>query len=392
MQEQSSIVQPPLFPVRRRNVHMWSPLLRLVVRKRLAVTITLSLLLAIFLTFLTGFLAAALDLNRFAYHKYAAYAAIALALLHLTVHWRSLTAQVRRWLLGRAPASPSTAAPMHAPRISRRALLLPGLSLAAGAGVGGLLPSRANPLDALEPGDDLGLIYHQWSTPSYAGLLVKSIHVAAPPPLYKEYPGQPVVSLPTPPAPAGLPLEEAMVRRRSVREYADRQITLDELGRLLHYVAGITDRRDPAFAFRAVPSSGALFPIEVYPVVFDVADLRPGVYHYNVQHHALDLVRPGDFRADVFTAAVSQEMLLHASLVTVLTGIFARVQWKYVDRSYRYLMLEAGHLGQNLYLEATSLGLAPCGIGAFFDDQLNHLVEVDGTNETTVYLLAIGAA
>src|SRR5215472_785968 len=108
----------------------------------------------------------------------------------------------------------------------------------------------------------------------------------------------------------------------SVREYTDRMVTLPELGRLLHYVTGITDRRDSTLAFRAVPSSGALFPIEVYPAVFEVAGLQPGVYHKAVQRYALELVRAGDFRQDVFNAAVSQEMIRRASFVAVLTGIF----------------------------------------------------------------------
>ena len=85
-------------------------------------------------------------------------------------------------------------------------------------------------------------------------------------------------------------------------------------------------------------------------------------------------------------------MVLHASAVLVLTGIFARVHWKYADRSYRYIMLEAGHLGQNIYLAATALGLAPCGIGAFFDDDLNQLLGIDEREEATVYLLAVGPA
>ena len=89
-------------------------------------------------------------------------------------------------------------------------------------------------------------------------------------------------------------------------------------------------------------------------------------------------------------AAVSQEMVLRAAFMLVLTGIYDRVQWKYVDRSYRYLLLEAGHLGQNVYLAATALGLGPCGIGAYFDDDLNRLVGVDGRDEATVYLMAIG--
>jgi SagB-type dehydrogenase family enzyme len=169
-------------------------------------------------------------------------------------------------------------------------------------------------------------------------------------------------------------------------------VKLAELSRLLHASTGITDRRDPTYAFRTVPSSGALFPIELYTVLFNVEGAPPGVYHYDVQRHRLELVRAGNFRQEVFQAAISQEMILHTGLVVVLTGLFARVQWKYVDRSYRYVMLEAGHLGQNVYLAATALGLAPCGIGAYFDDDLNRLLGVDGREEATVYLLAVGPA
>ncbi len=238
---------------------MWTGTPHLAVRKRLAVTVTIGLLVTIALTFLTGFVAAALDLNRFAYHKYAAYAAIGLAFLHVSLHWRSLTAQMRRWLVSRPPAGPaapaaaggssSRSASALAARLSRRALLAPGRALAAGAGVGHLATSRANPLTTLEPGDDLGQIYHQWSIPSYAGLVVKSVRVAPQPPLYKEFLNKPVVPLPAPPIPGGLPLEVAIARRRSVREYADRVVTLPELGRLLHYVTGITDRRDQPWRF-----------------------------------------------------------------------------------------------------------------------------------------------
>jgi SagB-type dehydrogenase family enzyme len=366
---------------------------RTVVRKRVAVSVTLALLLAVSLTFLTGFVAAALDLNRFAYHKYAAYLAIALAAAHIILHWRSLTAQVQRWLVGQPGPVParidSPIGRSAAPRLPRRGLLWPALSFVAGAGLGRLASPRGAAV-ALEPGEDLGQIYHQWSKPDYAGLLVKSINARPQPTPYKEYADATFLPLPTVPAPHGPPLEAVIQQRRSIREYAARSLTLDELSRLLHFSAGITDRRDPTLAFRAVPSSGALFPIEVYPVLFNVAGAPPGAYHYDVQRHRLALVRSGDFRQEVFRAAVSQEMIQGASLVFVLTGIFERVQWKYLDRSYRYLLLEAGHLGQNVYLAATALGLGPCGIGAFFDDDLNRLLQLDGQNEAVVYLLAVG--
>ncbi len=83
-------------------------------------------------------------------------------------------------------------------------------------------------------------------------------------------------------------------------------------------------------------------------------------------------------------------MVLQASMVLVITAIFQRNQWKYQERAYRYVLLDAGHLGENLYLAATSLGLGPCGIGAFLDDEVNRLVGVGGREETAVYLVSIG--
>ena len=367
-------------------------------RKRLGVAVSLGLLVVLTATFLTGYVAAALDLNRFAYHKYAAYLAIALATVHVVLHWRSLTGQVRRWFTPAAAPPPGASAKRAAgragvpsgpvARLTRRSFLVPGISLAAGAGLGWRSASARTP--SVADGDDLGQVYHEWSKPTYAGVLVKSFHARVQPSVYKEYPDAPTVELPPVPAASGASLEEVIARRRSVREYADRPVTLAELSRLLHYSAGITDRRDPTLAFRAVPSSGALFPIEVYPIVFDVEGVPPGAYHYDVRRHRLELVRAGDFRRVVFEAAVSQEMILRTGLVLVLTGLYERVRWKYTDRSYRYLMLEAGHLGQNVYLAATAIGLGPCGIGAFFDDDLSRLLGLDGRDEAVAYLLSVG--
>ena len=363
-------------------------------RKRLGVVVTIVLLVGIIITFLTGFLAAALDLNRFVYHKYAAYLVIALAALHVCLHWRSLVGQIRRWF-SRAPAprprrdTPAGAASSAAPGHTRRAFFASVVTLAAGAFAGQWWAGRTKP-PALEEGEDLGQVYHEWSKPSYLGLLTKSFNARPQPSPYKEYPEASLIALPPLPAPGGPPLEQVIARRRSVREYGERPIALDELSRLLHYSFGITDRSDPTFAFRAAPSSGGLFPVDLYPVIFNVEGVSPGVYHYQVKSHQLELVRSGDFRQQVFEAVLSQEMLLRASLVVVLTTVFLRVQWKYLDRSYRYALLEAGHVGQNLYLAATGLRLGPCGIGAFFDDDLNRLLGVNGRDEATVYVLAFG--
>ncbi|MDP8923175.1 MAG: SagB/ThcOx family dehydrogenase [Chloroflexota bacterium] len=369
-------------------------------RKRLNLAITLALLVAVVATFLTGWIASALDLNRFAYHIYAAYLTVALAAAHVYQHRRTLAGQVRRWVLGERAAAARAAAPAEAGRrssrpsecrLTRRALVSPTVLLGLGAGLG-YFGGRGASARTLSEGEDLGLAYHRWSTPSYTGLLSRSIHIAPRPEPYKAFPGAPSVELPRVEAPAGAPIEQVIARRRSVREYADRHVTLAELSRLLQDANGITDERDPTLAFRAAPSSGALYPVEVYPVIFSVDGVAPGVYHYDVRAHRLTLLRPGDFREEMFQAAVAQEMLLRCDLVLVLTGLWPRVQWKYVERSYRYILLEAGHVGQNVYLAATALGLGPCGIGAFFDDQVNRLLGLDEREEQSVYLLALGAA
>jgi SagB-type dehydrogenase family enzyme len=363
---------------------------RAVLRKRLSVLLNVALLIVVTATFLSGFVGAALDLNRFAYHKYAGYFAVLLALGHVVLHWRALVAQVRRWLV-RAPAPPPkpSVTPAPAPQMSRRALLFPPVLLGLGAGLGRWLPWPGSRPD-FEEGDDLGQVYHQWSKPSYLGLLAKSVRVGPQPALYKTYASAPTVALPRTAPLAGTGLSDVIDRRRSVRDYGSRPLKLDELASVLHVSAGITDKRDPTWAFRAAPSSGALYPIELYLAVFNVERVAPGIYHYGVQQHALEQLRLGDFRQQAFSAALSQEMVLHASAMIVFTGLFSRVQWKYVDRSYRYMLLEAGHMGENAYLAATALGIGICGMGAFLDDDVNQLIGADGRDEGAVYLMAVG--
>ena len=368
--------------------------------KRFSLAVTLTLLVAAVATFLTGWIAAALDLNRFTYHIYAAYLTVALSAVHVVLHRRTLAGQLRRWVLGvRAPSARAKAsadvarrpARLSGRRLARRALVSPAVLLGLGAGLG-YFGGRSAGARTLGEGEDLGLAYHRWSTPSYAGLLPRSIHIAPRPEPYKALPGARSIELPRVVTPAGPPIEQVIARRRSVREYADRRVTLAEVSSVLRDANGITDERDPTLAFRAAPSSGALYPVEIYPVIFAVDGVAAGVYHYDVRGHRLALLRPGDFRDDVFRAALAQEMLLQCDLVLVLTGLWPRVQWKYVERSYRYILLEAGHVGQNVYLAATALGLGPCGIGAFFDDQVNRLLGLDEREEQSVYLLALGAA
>ena len=138
------------------------------------------------------------------------------------------------------------------------------------------------------------------------------------------------------------------------------------------------------------PSSGALYPIETYAVVHNVADVERGVYHYSPENHLLEQVRAGDFRTYVVEHGLNQQFLGECAAVIYLTLIFQRMRFKYGERSYRYGLIEAGHLGQNLYLAATSVGLGACAVGAYDDQGIEELLAIDGRDEVSVYLLSLG--
>ena len=126
-------------------------------------------------------------------------------------------------------------------------------------------------------------------------------------------------------------------------------------------------------------------------MVNNVDTLSQGIYHYNVRKHALELLKEGDFRKEITNAGLWQDMLGEANVTIVLSAVFERTQRKYKDRSLRYIHMEAGHIGQNISLQAVSLGLGSVCVGAFYDEQVNRLIGLDGTTESAIYLQAVGA-
>jgi SagB-type dehydrogenase family enzyme len=357
----------------------------------------------------TGIVADLWDLNDFWYHTLSGYLMAAFAVVHVLFNRQRLMGYARfRWRSLREPArptpAPATAAPARVPRareadpapttfgravLTRRGLL--GLGIGA---VGGLLLGRGlRPPPPIEAGSDVGVIYHQWSKPGIIDALGTLASWGSPVELYKMHPGAPLIALPAlgaSDAPSGGPsAAQAIARRRSVRTYADRPMSLDELARLLYLSNGITAGLH-GNARRAAPSSGALYAIEIYAVVHNVNGLEPGVYHYAPRDHALEQLRTGDFRQPVVDQAIGQEFLGTCGVVLFRTVILQRMRPKYQDRSYRYGLLEAGHIGENAYLAAASMGLGACGIGAFMDDSINGMLGVDGVEEAAVYMLAAG--
>ena len=187
----------------------------------------------------------------------------------------------------------------------------------------------------------------------------------------------------------GKSLWEAIAQRRSIREFSDRSIRFSELSRLLWATQGITLKAG-GFEFRASPSAGALYPIDTYLIVNRVEEISPGLYHYSVKKAELILLKEGHFGSELCQAGLGQEMLEEAACVFVWTAMVERSKWKYRERAYRYIYMDVGHIGQTLYLAATALNLGCCTVGAFFDEEVDRLVGVDGRNEISVYLGAVG--
>lgn len=205
---------------------------------------------------------------------------------------------------------------------------------------------------------------------------------------YKNYPKVKVIKLPEPDH-HGMPLEEAIGKRRSVRNYSGKPITLFQLSQLLFSAQGITGKMYNKH-LRTAPSAGALYPFEIYVIANNVEDLPQGIYHYAVLNHTLELIETGDFRKEITSAGLKQEMLGDAGITFVLSAIFDRARCKYGERGVRYVYIEAGHISQNIYLQAVSLGLGSVSVGAFLDNKVNDLIDVDGQKEVVVYLHAVG--
>jgi SagB-type dehydrogenase family enzyme len=187
----------------------------------------------------------------------------------------------------------------------------------------------------------------------------------------------------------GRPVWEVIAARRSLRDFTSQPMRFDELSRLIWATQGIT-LRAWGHDFRAAPSAGALYPIETYILVNRVEGVLPGIYHYRVKEFQLLLLKKGNFGRELSRAGLEQGMLEEAAAVFIWTAVVARSKWKYRERGYRYIYMDAGHIGQNLYLAATALDLGCCTVGAFFDNEVDRLIGIDGREEISVYLGAVG--
>jgi SagB-type dehydrogenase family enzyme len=200
------------------------------------------------------------------------------------------------------------------------------------------------------------------------------------------------LALPPPVAP-DVTLTEALRARRSERSFGVGNVSLGDLATVLHAAYGITRPAGPddPQPLRTVPSGGALYPLEIYAVCARVEDAEPGLYHLDPLRYVLEVLTPGASPlAALREAAVYLEIVDGCAATVLVTGMFWRSRFKYGLRGYRFTLLEAGHLVQNVLLMCAALGLGAVPLGGFYDRPLDELLGADGVNESVLYAVCIG--
>lgn len=190
------------------------------------------------------------------------------------------------------------------------------------------------------------------------------------------------IELPKPKHQGSISLEQAIGDRESIRSYKKQALSLEQIGQLLWAGQGLRG----ALGQRTVPSAGALYPLEIYLVI------EEGVYHYIPKGHRMEPHVEGDMRSSLSNAALGQECISQAPITFVLTAVFSRLETKYGEkRSPQYIYLEAGHAAQNILLQAAALGLDGVPVGAFYEEQVSKILQLQ-REHYPLYLIPLGFA
>ncbi len=215
---------------------------------------------------------------------------------------------------------------------------------------------------------------------------------------------QPPLELPLPPgaqliplpAPSSLDIPEISLRqavehRRSRRKYTGQPLSLDELAYLLWMTQGVREVTKRPATLRNVPSAGARHPFETYLLVNRVEGLEAGLYRFAaVKHALLNLNAAENIRQQVTEACLGQEQVFQSAVTFLWAAVSQRMTWRYVERGFRYLFLDAGHVCQNLYLAAEAIGCGVCAIAAYDDEELDRVLCLDGHEQWVIYVGSLG--
>jgi SagB-type dehydrogenase family enzyme len=200
--------------------------------------------------------------------------------------------------------------------------------------------------------------------------------------------GNSQIHLPSPSQKGSVSVEEAIARRRSVRDFTPESISQSQLSQILWATQGISETGEK---LRTVPSAGATYPLEIFVVCGrdGVAGIDGGIYHYNIDSHSLTRHFRGDVRQELAGAALDQEFIYEAPVDIVICALYERTTRRYGNRGERYVHIEVGHAGQNIYLQATALGLATVAIGAFYDEQVREVLRLEKQYKP-LYIMPVG--
>lgn len=192
------------------------------------------------------------------------------------------------------------------------------------------------------------------------------------------------INLPQPDTTGSKPLEQVIAARRSVRVFKGTPLTLEQISQILWAGQGMTQHKGRhAFAFRTSPSAGALYPMELYAVT------PQGVWRYLPEVHRLEVIIKEDRRQEITRAALGQASIAQAPLSIVICAIYSRVTGKYGSRGRRYTDIEAGHIAQNIHLQAVTMGLGSVPIGAFDDNAVKAAIGA-ADDEVPLYVIPVG--
>ena len=202
--------------------------------------------------------------------------------------------------------------------------------------------------------------------------------------------GNSQIHLPPPSQKGSLSLEKAIAGRRSVRDFSSQPISKSQLSQILWAAQGISNTGG---SYRTVPSAGATYPLELFVVcgLNGVEGLADGIYHYRLDSHSLVVHRSGDVKLPLAKAALDQEFIYQAPVDIVICALYERTLRRYGARGERYVHMEVGHAGQNIYLQASALGLATVAIDAFDDEQVREVLRLDKPIKP-LYIMPVGRA
>jgi len=191
-----------------------------------------------------------------------------------------------------------------------------------------------------------------------------------------------------------MPLAKAIEQRRSVRKYSAVPLKQEELSFLLWASSWARDFRSTEqmeITFRNVPSAGSRHPLETFLDIRRVEGIKPGLYYYHPVKHCLILYDDSpEIATKIYEGCMFQEMIPTAAVNFILTAVPYRTVWRYGQRGYRYLYLDAGHIGQNIHLAAEAIDAGACMIGAFLDEAMNDAIGLDGIDEFVIYIASVG--